>query len=377
MKYVAKTFFGLEELLSIELVELGASNVQILSRAVSFEADLRALYKINLWSRIALRILSPIKEFSAHNEIVYYKRLSRMDWGEYLDLNTTFSINSTVHSDIFTHSKYIALKTKDAIVDQFRARNDGKRPSIDIKNPAVVFDVYCTGKDFIISLDSSAESLHRRGYRQSNRAAPLNEALAAGMIMLAGWNGDRPLYDPMCGSATLLTEAYMIAAKRPPRESWTHFGFMNWPDYDPKLWQEIVEEAKDLRCDVKVPIHGSDNDSELVRETKHLLFSMDVQNAIQIEASDFFKTKKPYESGSIITNPPYGQRIEVADIEGFYKQIGDKLKTDYSDWDAWILSANKQAMKNIGLRTSARNTLYNGPSECRYYHYEMYQGSRK
>jgi len=230
---------GLEQLLADEIKELGGQSIQILNRAVSFESDLETLYKVNLWSRTATRVLQPILSFKAHNETVFYKRLRRYTWTDLIHLDTTFKINSTVHSDVYTHSQYMALKTKDAIVDQCRDAYGGRRPNIDLERPDIVIDVYCKDKDFTISLDSSGDSLHKRRYRQRQRMAPLNEVLAAGMVMLSGWDRSSPLLDPMCGSGTILTEAYMLANKIPPRLHRGHFSFMSWPDYDEALLSKI------------------------------------------------------------------------------------------------------------------------------------------
>ncbi len=377
MKYVAKTISGLESILAQEIEQLGGQNVTELTRAVSFDGDLRTLYQVNLWSRTALRVIKPIIEFTAHNETVLYKRLRRYHWTDLFSLDQTFVVNSSVSSEIFTHSKYLSLKTKDAIVDQFRERNDGVRPSIDRENPDIVIDVHCVGKKFIISLDSSGRSLHRRGYRQDQRRAPLNEILATGLIMLAGWDGSETLYDPMCGSGTILTEAYAIAKNIAPGLNRDTFAFMNWADYDQKLWQELTELAKAAqKPELLCKIYGSDYDTVQVMETQSLLNEMGYTE-IELSNKDFIGSSAPANSGVIITNPPYDMRIESDDIIGFYKSIGDTLKQSYSDWDAWIISGNKDAIKRLGLRTSQRHTLYNGSIECKYHKYEMYRGSKK
>lgn len=376
-KYVAKTMSGLEELLIEEITSLGATNPKKLFRAVSFEATLEELYRINYWSRTALRVLKPILSFKAHNETVYYKRLRRFDWTELFTLDETFKINSSVHSDQFTHSQYISLKTKDAIVDQFRMEYDSRRPSIDMVDPDFVFDVHCNGIDFTISMDSSGESLHKRGYRQSQRKAPLNEILAAGMILLSGWDMKGPLLDPMCGSGTLLTEAYYLAKNIAPRKNRRSYAFMNWNNYNQELWHSVQNEDRFLPNSLPVSLKGFDLDYDQVEETRELLNELDIEDEIEVKCMDFFESKAHSDIGTIVMNPPYGLRIEEDDIEEFYKSIGDTFKKSYQGWSAWVLSGNKDALKSLGLRTSKKMTLFNGPIECKFHKYDMYRGTKK
>jgi len=377
LKFVAKTIFGLEEILAQEVEEQGGQNIVKGNRAVEFDGDLESLYKINLWSRTALRVIKPFLSFSAHNETVFYKRLRRYDWTDLIGLDQTFMINSTVNSDVYNHSQYIALKTKDAIVDSFRERYNGLRPSIDLEFPDFVLDVHCRGIEFTISLDSSGRSLHRRGYRQSMRKAPLNEALAAGMIMLSGWDKKTPLLDPMCGSGTILTEAYMIAQNIAPRASWERFAFMNWKDYDEALWKRILLSTLNAKKELETEIIGYDIDHEQTQETRELLSELGFED-IRLKRIDFTESEKPLDEGTIITNPPYGIRLgEEEDVTELYKAVGDTFKQQYSGWTAWILSGNKQAIKRVGLRTSKKLTLFNGQIECKFHKYEMYKGSVK
>lgn len=376
-KYLAKTLAGLEGILAKEIEDLGGHNIEQHHRAVSFEADLETLYKINLWSRTALRVLKPILTFKAHNETVFYKRLRRYDWTKLFTLEQTFKVNGTVSSDRFTHSKYLALKTKDAIVDLFRMKFDGSRPSIDTDDPDFLIDVHCRGIDFTISIDSSGQSLHKRGYRLSGRQAPLLEPLAAGMVLLSGWNQKIPLLDPMCGSGTILVEAMMIAKNIAPRLKRTHYNFMNWEDYDAALWKGVQAEASQAIVEAEVTIIGIEKDDEVAADTSALLANLDGCEEIEIHTADFFTTSKESEEGMIICNPPYDKRIEEDDIEAFYKEMGDTLKQKYQGWSAWIISGNRDALKRIGLRTSKKMTLYNGPIECKYQRYDMYSGSKK
>lgn len=377
MNITVKTLFGLEQLLAEELSSLGAKNIEIGNRVVLCEGDQRLLYSINLKSRLALRVLVPILSFKAHNEVVLYKRIRRYEWTDLIDLEQTYVINSSIYSDIFNHSKYVSLKIKDAISDQFRDRNDGQRPSIDQENPDYVIDVYCNGKDFTISLDSSGGSLHRRGYRQAKRTAPLNEVLASGMILSSGWTADQPLYDPMCGSGTLLIEAYQIGKGIAPGLNRDHFTFMNWQDYDEALWNTLTSEAKSEQNEKELNIYGSDINGTQINETMELLTDLNYQGNITLKQGNFTQLNAPYESGTMITNPPYDERVKSDDIIGLYKSIGDTLKEKYDGWDAWILSGNKAAIKRIGLRTSKKLTLYNGAIECKFHKYEMYRGSKK
>ena len=368
---------GLEQILADEITDLGGQQVKVLYRAVSFEADQEALYAINLSSRTALRVLMPIMKFTAHNETVFYKRLRRHRWTDLIKLDTTFKINSTVHSKIFTHSQYMALKTKDAIIDQCRDAYQGRRPSIDVERPDIVIDVHCKDKEFTISLDSSGDSLHKRRYRQRQRLAPLNEVLAAGMVMLSGWDKTTPLLDPMCGSGTILTEAYMLANNIPPRLQRSHFSFMSWPDYDEALWTKIKGEAQLGITSKTLQLVGRDISTNQLSDTKSLVKDHGMGDSITIEKADFFASDPPADEGMIITNPPYGKRLEEADIQGLYRLIGDTLKQRYSGWSAWVLCGDKEAIKQVGLRTSKKLTLYNAAIQCKYHRYDLYRGSKK
>lgn len=377
MEIVAKTIFGLEKILADEISQLGGENISILNRAVSFTGNHEVLYKVNLWSRTALRVLVPLFHFNAHNETVLYKRIKRYDWSQWLDLDKTFAISSTVNSDIFNHSLYVALKMKDAIVDQFRENNNGLRPSIDLEAPDVNLHIHCNMREFTVSLDSSGDSLHRRKYRQESRLAPLNEALAASMVMLSGWDKSQVLYDPMCGSGTILTEAVMIAQNIAPRLQWTHFSFMNWKDFDPVLWQQVYTSASESVENHPLEIIGTDNDAGQIEETQLLINSLGYDNYVHLSTQDFFSSESPSTPGIIIMNPPYDMRVQTDDIIAFYQSIGDTLKKQYQDWDAWILSGNKEALKRLGLRSSQKMTLFNGAIECKFQKYEMYRGSKK
>ena len=376
MKFIATTFFGLEQSLAEEIVQWGGTHVSTLNRAVSFKGDLKTLYSINLWSRTALRVLRPILEFKAHNETVLYQRVKRFDWTKIIKSHETFVINATVHSEHFKHSQYVIYKVKDAIVDRIRSSSNGRRPSIDSKDPDVTIRVHCQQKNFSISLDSSGDSLHKRGYRERGGEAPLNEALAAGMILLSGWNHHEPLYDPMCGTGTVLAEAGLIAKNVPPRYKWDQFGFMKWRDYDPTIWNEVKSESLELKNDASYEIYGNDKLRKSVWMTQMTLQKLNLSD-IKLSTSDFFDSPSPSDEGVIITNPPYGLRLGSEEMGPFYRQIGDTLKQYYDGWRAWILSGNIPAIKKLGLRTSKKLSLYNGSVPCKYHLYEMYKGTKK
>lgn len=376
--YIAKTFFGLEEVLASEITALGGQNVEAVNRAVSFTGSKEVLYKTNLQCRTALRVLVPILNFKAHNETVLYKRIRRYPWWDLLSPEKTFAIDVTVNSTRFSHSKFVAYKVKDAIVDLMRHKFNNRRPSVDLKDPDLRINVHCRETTFNISLDSSGYSLHRRGYRIKSAAAPLNEALAAGMIILAGWDASSALYDPMYGSGTLLIEAAMLAAGRAPRIDWTRFGFQQWANYDDSLWRKVRNEAlSSQRMEEPGLIYGSEIDAENELILSRYLEDIGLHKMVHFRKGDFFQVPPPAESGVLISNPPYGYRMEGDNINGFYKMIGDRLKASYTGWEAWILSANKEAMKHVGLRTSARHTLYNGPLECKFHKYELFTGKLK
>jgi len=374
--YIAKTLFGLEEILAKELSQIGANKIYVSNRAVNFEADLKTLYKINLGARTALRVLFPIKSFTAKNPDQLYKKSKEYGWAQLISLNDTFLVDSVVNSNNFKHSKYAALKLKDAIVDKIRSQK-GKRPNVDTKNPTFGINLHIDDEKCTISLDTSGESLHKRGYRLSGERAPLNEVLAAGMIFLSGWDKKAPFIDPMCGSGTLAIEAALMALNIPPNLNRNKFGFMNWKSFDKQIYQNAVTELKlDIKetCEI---IIGNDNNSKSLISAKNNAKRASVDNVIKFTDNDFFKSNNSLESGTLICNPPYGERLKQEDIDEFYKKIGDTLKTNYNGFDAWVLSSNKIALKKLGLRTSRRLLLFNGALECKYHNYKLYKGSMK
>lgn len=373
---VAKTFAGLESILAKELRLLGAGNIQTGVRVVTFEGDKGFMYKANLSLRTALRILKPIAEFKVRSEDEFYRKIYDMPWDEYFTENGSFAIDSTVHSEKFSHSKYVTLKAKDAIVDKFRNQT-GQRPNIDLRNPKVRINVRISDQQCTVSLDSSGDSLHKRGYRTQTGEAPINEVLAAGILLHSGWDGLSDFLDPMCGSGTILIEAAMIALNIPANINIESFGFMNWKDWDPELF-EVIEKAQMNRIrDFKDKIVGYDISAEAVVKTKENIANANLSEFIEVKRANFFKTEKYTEEHlHIVFNPPYGERLEI-DIPEFYQQIGDTLKTNYPDTQAWLITSEKEAMKNVGLRASRRIKVFNGPLEARLLQYEIYKGSKK
>lgn len=376
MQLLIKTFHGLEGVLAEELKELGASEIKELKRAVSCTGDKELMYKANLHLRTALRVLIPIADFKAKNEDELYKQIFNLDWSEYITNDSTFAIDAVAFSEIFKHSKFLALKTKDAIVDQFREKT-GKRPSINVENPDVQISVHVSQDKFTISLDSSGESLHRRGYRDPNHRAPLNEVLAAGMLKIAKWHKEIPLVDPMCGTGTILMEAAMMACDMPPAYRRKKLGFMSWADFDKTLWEKIYTEAENQIRYPKVKIVGGDNNPQSVDIAKQTSLDFRLNRMISIVRSDMKDHMPPAPRGMMITNPPYGERLQKDDMNGFYKSIGSHLKKNYNDWQAWMITSNFEALNHVGLRPQHKHTLYNGPLECKFVGYDMFEGEMK
>ena len=376
MQLLVKTNHGLEEVLAKELERIGASKIELKKRAVSFEGDLKTLYRANHELRTALRILKPIHEFTAKSADELYKKSKAFDWSEIMTLNQTFAIDSRVYSDYFDHSKYVALRVKDAIADRFR-KETGKRPNVDTRHPDVRIHVHVADRKVTFSLDSSGESLHKRAYRQKGHRAPLNEVLAAGMVLLTAWDGTSPLLDPMCGTGTIALEAAMIAANIPPGLMRAHYGFMNWPDFDQDLWAEVKNEAESRISKTNTLIYASDKNQRSINLARSAAGKLRLGNMIEISQQDVFQINGIENGGTIIMNPPYGERIQERDILDLYKRLGDHLKQQFNGYDAWIISSNKDALKNIGLRPSKKITLFNGPLECKFQKFEMYRGSKK
>ena len=375
-KMVAKTLFGFEELLAKELTQLGAQRVEQGVRVVTFEGDKGFMYKANLGLRTALKILKPIKTFKAINDVALYKGVISIDWSEFMTEHQSFLVETTLHSDHFNHSQYVALKSKDAIVDQFRDKT-GKRPSIDKDFPDVRIHVHIDRDQVTISLDSSGESLHRRGYKTATNIAPINEVLAAGMLLLSGWDGTTHFVDPMCGSGTILAEAAMIACNIPANINRKEFAFEKWKDWDSELFDNILESLLKKTREFHYTIKGYDKAPSAVIKAKDNIENANLSEYVTITQANFFETEKETDGPlQMVFNPPYGERLDI-DMERFYREIGDTMKQGYSNTNAWFITANLDALKFVGLRPSRKIKLFNGKLEARLVKYEMYAGSKK
>lgn len=373
---IAKTFFGFEEVLAQELKNLGAQNIEEGVRMVSFYGDKGFMYKANLALRTALKILKPIKEFRVFNEDSLYKEIKKIDWQKYLTVNQTFVIDTTVNSEAFNNSLFVALKTKDAIVDQFREQT-GKRPSIDKDFPDLRIHLHIQNQICTVSLDTSGDSLHHRGYRTATNIAPINEVLAAGMLLLSGWKGESDFLDPMCGSGTILIEAAMIACNIPANINRKEFAFEKWNDWDNDLFDLICDSLLKKTADFKFTIKGYDKAPSAVQKAIGNIKNANLEDYITVENINFFDTQKQTENPlHILFNPPYGERLDI-NLERFYTEIGDTLKQHYANSQAWFITGNLEALKYVGLKPSKKIKLFNGKLESRLVKYELYQGSKK
>ena len=373
---VAKTLYGFEEILAQEIRDLGGHHIKTGVRNVSFEGDTGFMYKANLCLRTAIKIIKPIYDFQVKNEQDLYKKVYALDWDSYLSPDTTFAIDTTVYSDNFTHSLYVSQKTKDAIVDKFR-NTEGRRPNVDVKFPDVRIHVHIHKEQCSISLDSSGRSLHHRGYRISTNIAPINEVLAAGLLLLSGWNGDSDFMDPMCGSGTFLTEAAMIACNIPANINRKEFAFEKWSDFDEALFDKIVETSLKKTREFNHRILGYDKAPSAVRKAKENIENANLSEYITVERKNFFMTEKPVEEHlHMVFNPPYGERLNV-EMEEFYAEIGNTLKRNYPGTDAWFITSNLQALKHVGLRPSRKIKVFNSHLESKLVKYVMYAGSKK
>lgn len=369
---------GLEQVLAAELKAIGATDIELETRAVSFMGDQKALYRANLELRTALRVLAPLATFKARNEEQFYLQMQEIDWTQIMDVSNTLAVSATTNSEIFTHSKFIALKAKDAIVDQFRALIR-RRPNVQLLQPHFKIHLYINHDKCQVYLDSSGESLHKRGYRVENHKAPINEVLAAGMIKLSGWQADSIFIDPMCGSGTILAEAAMMANNIAPQINREYFSFKYWRDYNDTLWQDVWQNAKAAERPFKHPILGFDVAFQAIRMAQRNLDRAGVLHQIKLKRKDFERHTPPVvDKGVVIINPPYGERIETDyEINGFYAMIGDHLKDAYSNYDVWIISSNMSALKCIGLKPAHKHVLFNGPLECKFQCYSIFRGSLK
>ena len=366
----------MEDLLVEEIRQIGGKRIEKLKRGVKFEGTEEVLYKALFSLRTVLRLLVPIFSFKAHTEKDLYIKVKKQPWEDYFELENTFAIDCVANSSVFRHSKFAGLKVKDAICDRFRDKNNDSRPNIDTKTPDVLFNVHISELDVTILLDVAGFSLHKRGYRKSNHDAPLNEALAAGMIKLSGWDGKKDFIDPMCGSGTLLIEAAMIAQNIPPRIKLDRFSIQGWDTFDPELWNSVKRELKAQIEPSSTRFIGSDISADSVDMAFDAVKEMGLDN-IEVKQCDIIDLKNDLPSGVLMSNPPYGERLQKDNIIEFYKEIGDLLKSEFTGFEAWIFSSNFEALKFIGLRPSRKIPLKNGPLDCKLQKYELYSGSKK
>ena len=373
---LAKTFKGLEEVLAQELIELGANDVQLERRAVSFRGDKALLYRANLCLRTAIRILVPIASFKAKDTDALYDQVKALNWSQYMMADQTFAIDATVYSESFRNSRFVTYRVKDAIADYWIDKAH-KRPSVSTQIPDILLNVHVANEQVTISLDSSGESLHKRGYRVATTEAPISEVLAAGMLLLAGWKGQSDFYDPMCGSGTLLIEAALIARNIAPGVFRSSFAFEKWPDFDADLWNDIYNDDSNER-DFIHHIYGSDASFYAIQQAAKNVKSAGVAKDIELKQIRMEEIKEVHAEGTLVMlNPPYGERLKSnKEMEDLYSAIGTTLKHQFTGSTAWIISSNVEAMKCIGLKPSKKYHLLNGELDCQFNKYELFQGKR-
>lgn len=376
-KIVVKTLQGLENVLAEELKQLGATEVHPVKRAVECRGDTTFLYRANYEARTALRVLLPIHSFKIFTEKDLYRQAQEVDWSQYMNVDDTLAVEAVVAGQVLKHSQYAALLTKDAIVDQFRERYK-RRPSVNTGAPTLRIHVRANGTLCDLLLDASGDSLHKRGYRRDSVEAPLNEVLAAGMILLSGWDAQSPFADPMCGSGTLPIEAALMATRQAPqfyRE--TPFGFTKWKNFDAALWKTVKADADaQKRSQLDFPIAASDMNPRARNATSINAMAAGLEKMIRIEKKPFDLAIKPAPHGTLIMNPPYDERIPLYEAEEFYRRIGDVFKKNWTGWTAWVISSHKDALKRVGLRASRRIELINGALECSFQKFDLYEGKK-
>ena len=372
---IAKTFMGLEPVLAQELTQMGANNVQIGRRMVSFTGDKEMMYRANFQLHTAIRILKPISHFKARSAEDVYEAVKKIDWSKYILDGKTFSVDSVVYSEEFRNSRFVTYKVKDAIVDQFREAT-GSRPNISVSNPDIRLHIHIADEDATLCLDSSGESLHRRGYRQESVEAPLNEVLAAGMILMTGWKGDCDFIDPMCGSGTLLIEAALIARNINPGVFRKEFAFEKWPDFDQDLFDAIYNDDTQER-EFAHHIYGYDVDMKAVNTARLNVRAAGLTKDITVEQADFKDFTKPENKSIIVTNPPYGERISTPNLLATYTMIGERFKHQFMGNDAWVLSYREECFDQIGLKPSIKIPVFNGSLECEFRKYTIFDGKMR
>jgi putative N6-adenine-specific DNA methylase len=376
MKLVAKTLYGLEKVLAEELVGMGASEIEVMNRAVLFKGDKDLLYRVNYCSRTALSVLMPVADFRIKSKDDLYSGGSRIGWDRFMNADDTFSIVPVINSPLFAHTGYAGLILKDSIADYFRKKT-GRRPSVDTSDPKILFNLHISNDLVTISIDSSVVPLFKRGYRHEQSVAPLNEVLAAGILLLSEWRASATLTDPMCGSGTIAIEAALIACKIPPGKFRNFFGFQRWKDFDEQLFEKVKGEAESQIVTSPVKILGSDISEQALSQAKVNVSGAGLNDVISLEVSDFKDLKAIDSHGFVFLNPPYGQRLQPDETDVLYGMIGSTLKHNFSGNTAWLITSNKESLKKIGLKPKAKYTLFNGALECILLKYEMYQGTKK
>ena len=376
MKLIAKTLYGLENVLAGELNSLGASETEIVNRAVIFKGDKRLLYTVNYCSRTALSVLEEIADFRIRSKEDLSRAGMRIEWDRIMDPDDTFSIVPVVNSPLFNHTGYAGLVLKDSIADYFRKKT-GKRPSVDTVDPRVVINLHISNDRVNVSVDSSVIPLFKRGYRKEQTSAPLNEVLAAGILSISGWDARTTLTDPMCGSGTIPIEAGMIACNIPAGRFRKFFGFQRWKDFDQRLFNEVKETYDNLVKEPGVKIFASDISAMALKQAADNIQAAGLTNMISLKEEDFAKLKKEDDNGMLFLNPPYGERLLPDDTDVLYGIIGTTLKHNFEGNTAWLISSNRESLKKIGLKPKVKYILFNGALECLLLKYELYQGSRK
>ncbi|MBR4136143.1 MAG: RNA methyltransferase [Bacteroidales bacterium] len=373
--FIAKTFANLEPLLAEELAALGAQNCQVMSRAVAFEGDMAMMYRANYFCRTALRILWRQRKFTFTNNRQFYEQIFDFPAEKFLGADGTMVVHATIVDSIFRTPLFASLLAKDAVCDRFRDLYD-ERPSVDKEDPDVQFFVHVYQNEAQLFVDSSGESLHKRGYKLRNHPAPINEVVAAAMIQLSGWHGECDFIDPMCGGGTLLVEAAMQAMHIPAGFFRRHYGFMRWKNFDRETWNKVRKEAAILE-DVPINFYGSDINRRFLEIAESNVFSARLKDFVTLERKDVADTKPVRTPAVVMMNPPYGERLQVEDLTALYATIGTTLKHQYAGCRAYIISSDMEALKAVGLRPSLKKTLYNGPIECRFLGYELFAGDQK
>lgn len=373
-RLIVKTQAGLEEVLAAEMRAMGAENITILRRAVAFDGDKAMMYKACYTLRTAMRVLFPVSQFLASNDRMLYDQVRLLPWHNWLNNNMTFAVDAAISGSLFNHSQYVALKTKDAIADYFRDRT-GQRPDVNTDKPDLRIHMHINEDQVSLYFDASGDSLHKRGYRIITDKAPISEVLAAGLISLSGWDGNQPFIDAMCGSGTIPIEAAMVAMAIPAGYFRKHFGFMGWNDFDAALWKKIRDEADSQIRETNAAIMASDNSNRALDIARKNLEHARMHKDIQLFRKNMESLKPPPGPGVLIINPPYGERLPERDIIALYKMIGNSLKRNFKGYKAWVVSSDLHALKFIGLKPSKKHTVYNGPLECRFACFDIFDGS--